>query len=399
MAVRANPNLLEELKHFGADDVTKCYHCGNCSATCPLSKEPFIFPRKSMRYLQMGLGKKLEGNLEPWLCYYCGECSEQCPREAEPGETMMSMRRWLTSKYDFTGLSRLFYESPAAEVLAIVVVGALTGIGFYWMSITGWFGNGGGDISIYAGENAFMPAITESNFFGLGWNVHTFDWILAFVLGGLLMINCLRMWWFTTGSRKDMKVSLGTYFKHAFLLPWHFITQKRYSECDKKKPWVIHLILMLSYLTLLILIMVFLQHMHAPETHWVHIFGYAATVGLLGTTIYALNGRLNKTETHYKYSHESDKIFIYMLLYVGTTGILQSFSWRILGNGTLANVMYIIHMMGVVPMLVLEVPFSKWAHLAYRPYAMYLSAVQADVIAEREGAKAPAMVPQKQMTA
>jgi len=56
-------------------------------------------------------------------------------------------------------------------------------------------------------------------------------------------------------------------------------------------------------------------------------------------------------------------------------------------------------MMGVVPMLVLEVPFSKWGHLAYRPYAMYLAAVQADVIAEREGAKAPAMVPQKQMTA
>jgi len=399
MAVRANPNLLEELKHYGADDVTKCYHCGNCSATCPLSKEPFIFPRKSMRYLQMGLGDKLKGNLEPWLCYYCGECSEQCPREAEPGETMMSMRRWLTSRYDITGLSRLFYESPVAEVLAIVALGALTGIGFYWMSVTGWFGNGGGDISIYSGEKAFMPAHSSGNFFGLGWNVHTFDWIMGGVLGGLLVINCLRMWWFTTGSRKDMQVPLGTYIKHAFLLPWHFITQKRYAECDKKRPWVIHLILMLSYLTLLILIMVFLHHMHAAETHWVHIFGYAATVGLLGTTIYAMNGRLNKTETHYKYSHESDMIFLYMLLYVGTTGILQNFAWRVLGNGTLANVMYIIHMMGVVPMLVLEVPFSKWGHLAYRPYAMYLAAVQADVIAEREGAKAPAMVPQKQMTA
>jgi heterodisulfide reductase subunit C len=70
MAVRSNPNLLEQLKHYGAEDVTKCYHCGNCSATCPLSKEPFIFPRKSMRYLQMGLEDKLKGNLEPWLCYY-----------------------------------------------------------------------------------------------------------------------------------------------------------------------------------------------------------------------------------------------------------------------------------------------------------------------------------------
>ena len=76
MAIRANPRLVEELELYGAEDVSKCYHCGNCSAVCPFSREPFLFPRKSMRYLQMGLEKKLQGTLEPWLCYYCGECSE-----------------------------------------------------------------------------------------------------------------------------------------------------------------------------------------------------------------------------------------------------------------------------------------------------------------------------------
>ena len=42
------------------------------------------------------------------------------------------------------------------------------------------------------------------------------------------------------------------------------------------------------------------------------------------------------------------------------------------GNDVAANVIYVVHMMGVVPMLVLEVPFSKWAHLAYRPLAHVL---------------------------
>ena len=51
--------------------------------------------------------------------------------EAEPGETMMSMRRWLTSKYDFTGISRLFYRSWKIEVFAILLVALLTGLGFY----------------------------------------------------------------------------------------------------------------------------------------------------------------------------------------------------------------------------------------------------------------------------
>ena len=41
-----------------------------------------------------------------------------------------------------------------------------------------------------------------------------------------------------------------------------------------------------------------------------------------------------------------------------------------------------------VPMLVLEVPFSKWSHMAYRPLAMYLAEVQRAAIAEQEPAVA-----------
>ena len=29
MAVRANPHLIDELEKYGAQDVVKCYHCGN----------------------------------------------------------------------------------------------------------------------------------------------------------------------------------------------------------------------------------------------------------------------------------------------------------------------------------------------------------------------------------
>ena len=32
--------------------------------------------------------------------------------------------------------------------------------------------------------------------------------------------------------------------------------------------------------------------------------------------------------------------------------------------------------MVAVPMLVLEVPFAKWAHLMFRPVAVYLTAVK-----------------------
>ncbi len=368
MAVMANPRLVGELEKYGAEDVVKCYNCGNCTATCPFSKEPFLFPRKSMRYLQMGLEDRLRGNLEPWLCYYCGECSEQCPRQAEPGETMMSMRRWLTSQYDFTGISRLFYKSWKIELFAILLLALLTGVGFYL------FGSSQGSIHVYDGANAFLPSE----------KVHLFDWSMAGVLVVLLLVNCARMWWFTLGRDRRLKIPLSAYLRHVWLLPIHFLTQKRYRECDRKRPWAIHLALMLSYLTMLILIMFFLHWVQqGPEIHWIHAFGWAASAGLIITTIFAIRGRLRREETQYKHSHETDWAFLVLLLYVAVTGVAQHVLHRA-GLPTAANILYLVHMMGVVPMLVLEVPFSKWAHLAYRPLGMYFSALQAEGIRERE---------------
>lgn len=369
MAVQADPRLVAELETYGAQDVLKCYHCGNCTAVCPFSKEPFIFPRKSMRFLQMGLREKLKANLEPWLCYYCGECSEQCPREAEPGETMMSMRRWLTAQYDFTGISNLLYRSWYVELLGILVLAAVTGLGFYT------FGASGGNIHVYDGPGAFLPSAS----------IHAFDWTMASILGSFLLINCIRMWWITMGKDPRTRATPSMYARRAGLILMHFFTQKRYSECDKKGPWRLHIVLMLSYVSMLVLIMFFLPVVQAgPKINWwAHALGYAATAGLITTVSLALAGRIRKSATHYKHSHETDWIFLVMLLYVAVTGILQHALHR-LGHPYAANLLYLSHLMGVVPMLVLEVPFSKWAHMCYRPLAMYFSQLQVDVLEAKE---------------
>jgi quinone-modifying oxidoreductase subunit QmoC len=371
VAIRANPRLVEELESYGAQDVNKCYHCGNCSAVCPFSQGPFLFPRKSMRYLQMGLEQKLLGTLEPWLCYYCGECSEQCPRDADPGETMMSMRRWLTSRYDFTGISRLFYRSWWAELGAIVVVALLTLAGFTW------YGMRVGNLNVYDGPGAFLPSHA----------VHRFDWAFAAVLSSLLLVNCARMWWFSIGRNELLHIPLRAYLRQAYLLPLHFFTQRRYRQCGNKRPWAIHLILMASYVTMLVLIMFFLKFFQeGPAIDWrAHVFGYAATAGLLGTTLFAMRGRLLKREPHYRHSHETDWIFLALLLYVATTGIVQHILHRA-GLDRAANITYLVHMMGVVPMLGLEVPFSKWSHLAYRPLGMYFSALETEAQTARVAA-------------
>jgi len=373
MAIRVNPELVEDLARYGAEDVQNCYHCGNCSAVCHHADEDFVFPRKSMRSLQMGLERKLESALEPWLCYYCGQCSEQCPREAEPGETMMSLRRWLTARYDFTGISRLFYRSWKAELAAILLLALLTGAGF------AAFGFSRGQLAVYDGPGAFLPAHV----------VHIFDWIMAGVLSALLAVNSARMWWFTTGRRDDLPVPWFSYVKHLWVLPMHFMTQRRYAKCESRVPWAVHLLLVLSYLTLLVLIMFFLARMQSgPAIDWrAHAFGYAATAGLVGALVWASVGRVKKSAPRHKHSHESDWIFLAMLIFVVATGVAQHVLHRA-GLDAAANILYVVHLMGVVPMLCLEVPFSKWSHLAYRTLAMYLAALHSDAMRVRRAVPA-----------
>ena len=327
-----------------------------------------------MRLLQMGLEQKIETTLEPWLCYYCGQCSEQCPREADPGETMMSLRRWLISRYDFTGIARQFFKSRTKEIVAIIVVALLTGIFLLY------YGFSGGSLHVYDGEGAFLP----SQF------IHKFDLTIGMVLLIFLVANAIHMWYLVMIKGTTFPVPWWLYIKEFYQLPWHFFTQKRYAECEVKNqhpvfmPWIIHLGLMLGYVTMLVLVMVFVEHLQSgPEIKWsVHIFGYLATIGLVTGTIYFIRHRLIKNYVQYKKSHGTDWVFVVLLFLIVITGIFQHIFHRT-GLYEWANITYVIHLMCVVPWL-LRMPFSKWAHLIYRPLAMYLAAIRRDALTMRE---------------
>jgi quinone-modifying oxidoreductase subunit QmoC len=369
MPIRVNPTFIDDLDRFGAEDVQLCYQCGDCSTVCPHADDVYKFPRKSMRLLQMGLEQKIETTLEPWLCYYCGQCSTQCPREADPGETMMSLRRWLISKYDLTGIASKFFKSRSAEILAIVITAILTGLFLVY------YGFSGGSFSIYDGEGAFLP----SSF------IHRFDLTVGSILALFLLANAVHMWYLVMIKGTQFPVPWWIYLKELYQLPWHFFTQKRYSECEKKQehpvymPWFIHLGLMLGYVTMLVLVMVFIEKLQAgPAIDWsVHVFGYLASVGLVAGTVYFIRNRIRKNYVQYKKSHGTDWVFV-----IAFTGIAQHIFHRS-GLYEWANATYIVHLMAVVPWL-LRMPFSKWSHLIYRPLAMYFAEIRRDALERQE---------------
>ena len=182
MAYRVNTNMKKDLEKFGLQHWNECYHCGNCTAVCSLTREDQLFPRKSIRHMQMGLKEKVSTSLDPWLCYYCGDCTETCPRDANPGELMMVMRRYLTSLYDWTGLSRKFYTSKIWEVGAIAFFALLVIAIFAFLAPSP-------DHTLTA-----QGGVKINSFAPIKW-VHLGDWIMAGIIGGLLITNILRMYY------------------------------------------------------------------------------------------------------------------------------------------------------------------------------------------------------------
>jgi len=94
----------------------------------------------------------------------------------------------------------------------------------------------------------------------------------------------------------------------------------------------------------------------------------------MGTIYFIRHRALKEKYIQYKKSHSTDWVFVVLLFLIVITGILQHIFHRT-GLLVLANYIYVIHLMAVVPWL-LRMPFSKWAHLAYRPLAMYFAAIR-----------------------
>ena len=374
MSVKVDPNLMKELKEFGLKDANKCYHCGNCTAICPLSTPEDPFPRKLVKYAQMGQKDKILQSSEPWLCYYCGDCSDRCPRGADPGETMMAMRRYLTSKYDWTGFAKKFYTSEIFEIAAVAIVGILIGLALW----------------IFHGSNPDM----EHARLNTVWSSHAIeiaDLVMAAILTFLLLSNTWRCVRFIMGDML-FKIPLGIYALQAKELIIHFLTQKRFSECTDKMQWFVHLLIMTGYSTAFLMVAVFLAGgMAVIGLYWepiafqrdviyvwwhpMRLLGYYATAAILYGATYALIGRIRKSKAPYKSSHGTDWMFLVLLMLTTLTGIFIHFT-RLLDWPMPTYVLYVIHLMVAIPMLVLEVPFSKWAHLAFRPVALYLTKVK-----------------------
>ncbi len=338
-----------------------------------------------MRYILFGLRKLSLSSLDPWLCYYCGDCSTACPRETEPGETMMTLRRFLTAKYDWTGISAKLFSSKAWQITALIASGV-------FMAAL---------IVLFHGE--IVTDRVELNTFAPAHLVHIFDVTVAFLVSFILFTNAFRMYWFTmhqsnkvnplevirgitknglgftTHKGNKVKIPFRLFITQAWQLIIHAATQKKFLSCTNKSRWIKHFLLVTGYIIMFSLVVVFLEWFQTdkifPIYHPQRWVGYYATVVLLLFTGEIIIGRLRKREEIHKFSDLSDWMFPILLFLMALTGIAVH-TFRYLGFPLATYYMYAFHLIIAFSWLVIIIPFGKWTHLLYRSLAVYFQSIK-----------------------
>jgi len=374
MATRVDPSFLQEMKQYGAIGVEKCFNCGNCTAICPLTTDEHPFPRRTIRFIQMGMRDQLLESTDSWICYFCGDCSITCPRGAEPAETMMASRRWLIGQYDKTGQAKNLYTSERKVLITILRTALLPpALLIVYHLIT-------------RGVNIHTDQVVLNDFAPVYW-----VWALVLIhfiyLGWHLVKNSLNMIQNVLGKDANLlNIPVSAYLAGFKDFAVHFLTQRQWwSKCDPEERrveitrWFKHLMLMTGYAIMLILIVPLLPWFQTDDIYPIYNpqrwLGYYATLVLIVTSVEIIYSRIRKKEEIHRFSHPTDWLFPGFLLIGSITGIMVHI-FRYLAIPWATYIIYTIHVMLMVAMLDTEVGIGKWTHLVYRPLALSIEAMK-----------------------
>ena len=371
MTHTVNTKLSRDLRRFGAADISACFNCGNCTAVCQHSDDSARFPRRLIRYGQLGMADRLIGAKEAWLCWNCRDCSDTCPRGARPSEFMEATRRYTIAAMDPTGISRLMYTSNAFLIgFALLLAALFTGLLL---------------------SEAGTPAVGSFDLFGyipfalihdLGIAVLVAMGLIAVVTTARLTRHLAR----TIGPAADASgVStgsdslIGRLVSAARAVLDEMVAQRRFRACEVGaekpvylRPWFIHYCMMWGFIGL------------AGATAFDFLFKTPGEVvplwypaRLLGTlaglvlvygasiTIWRKARPEDRTQPR---PLAADWLFLGLLEVVALTGFVLEAAVYFPVLAGIGYPVFLVHVVLAMELLAL-LPFMKFAHVVYRPLA------------------------------
>ncbi len=346
MAV-VDPQFADTLKKFGAKNVTVCFNCGNCTAICPLSTNEHMFPRKIIRYIQLGLKDKALKAPEPWICHACGECSVTCPRQAFPSEIMNAVRTYAFTEYASPKFVGKLFKSPAFIPILVAIPAIIFAI---FAKVAG--------IAIPKGsvvfEN-FIP-IRDIEYAGL---------ILGLYVGITALASAWKFW-------KDLELKSKGFVSDLIKGVILILKHSRFRECETNRfRYYAHALVFYGFLLLGLAALgdvVYFDIMGYSEasltlTNPIKIIGNVGAILLLVGIFWIVGKRLAERE-RVGAPNYNDWFFMGDLLIVAVTGVLMETA-KLAGAAIAAYSLYVVHLIAVFCLLIYA-PYSKFAHLIYR---------------------------------
>jgi ferredoxin len=383
MTTLVDAGLYPELQRFGAADVSACFSCGTCTASCPLVEADATFPRRIIRYAQVGMKDALISSKEVWSCYACAECSETCPTGAGPSEFMAAARRYAIASYDPTRLARTMYLRPVLGTVFAIAVAVFFALFMY----AGHGPMGTESLAIFE----FIP---QELIHDLGVVLMAVVF-LAGVVGIIRMIGhvgraegvSLRT---TFGGRAALtRTGRALWAAHG---EWLFLRRYR-AECDAdtaalpwyRARWFVHAATMWGFMGLLFatildygLDIVGIKATGTPVPIWypVRLLGTVAGAALVyGVTVLIVD-RFRAADRSRLHSTSADWMLLILLWVTGVTGFALELALYVPGAPVWGYWVFLFHV-AVAMELVLLAPFMKLAHVIYRPVALYFVALAA----------------------
>lgn len=383
-AVAIDVGLLADIKRYRAADVSACFSCGVCTATCPLVDDA-TFPRRLIRWAQVGMRDQLLGSKELWACYHCGECSDNCPTGADPAGFMAAARRWAIGSYDRTRVARTLYTHPLLGTLFALLLAAFFAVFMYTS-------HGPQDRSslalfefipaelIHTTGTAVMAVVFLAGLVGvatmIGYVARAEGLAWSDVLGGgsALRRSARALWW-------------------SFGLESHL---QRRSECEggpaeedeiplPRRRRILHLVTMWGFLGLLAatlldygLALLGIKTTGTPVPIWypVRLLGTMAGIALVYGSTMLIVDRIRKTSRATADSVASDWMLLALIWTTGVSGFLIEIALYLPQPPVWGYWVFLFHV-AVAMELVLLAPFMKLAHAIYRPIALFFLALAA----------------------
>jgi len=357
-------NFIREVLASGGDSLKKCFQCGTCSVVCNLSPEKNTFPRREMIWTQWGLKERVARDPNVWLCHQCNDCSQYCPRGARPGDVLAALRAQAIRNYAFPSFMATALADPKyLPILMAFPVGLL----LLALHLTG---------KLHIPEG---PVHYANMFSHLALNL--FFGGLFFVMLMTLLTGVVRFWLdLDRENRRGLDVV--TLVKAAIPTITDILLHRKFQKCEANKSrYLAHLLVFYGFVGLLIttaIAVFYILIMELPNPPaWVvyplpwyrpeKFLGNASALALFTGLSLMIANRLKSDATASKSSY-FDWLLITVIGVLGLTGVIVELL-RYSNAVPVAYYVYFVHLVSVF-MLLIYLPYSKFAHLIYRAVAM-----------------------------